>query len=188
MLHKDILTLLLPVSWIMTDNERIVYGAALDRMKARYDSIPLEMFPATAVELLPEWERLYRIVPPPAVSLDSRQKAAGFACRATGDIKKPYFITLAATLGYTIRINDYREPVIGYYAIGDELDYEPWQDFSAAVSGAGDSLGMGATPQILPACWLVVVLAVPAVPPTPNLEAVLNDLKPAHIHLNFIYP
>jgi len=172
--HSDILQLLCPVPWIMTDNERAVYGAALDRTKARLDAIAPEMFPDTAVELLPDWETLYQVVPAPGATIAQRQQVLAAKCKATGDIKAPYFVTLAAAMGYAIAIAATSTPDAG-------------QDFTAGVSGAGDTLGYTLDP-VGPFIWDITVhLVAGQVNPAVDLEAVLQDLKPAHRTLNFIY-
>lgn len=162
-----------------------VEGAALDAAQARLNTLLAEVLPDTAVELLSKWEALYEITPPAGATLAARQAAVAGKFRATGDIKKPYFVLLAASMGYTIRIDDYTESMAGWQCAGDELLDEPWAYFSAGIGAAGDTLAFEDV--VLPWIWEVVVTAVPASPPTPNLEAVLQDLKPHHIQLNFTY-
>jgi len=164
----------------------LALAAEYSRLDARADDLLREFQPSTAVELLPEWETEYGIIPLAGATIQERQQLAAWYHVTDGDIKKPYYVALAAMYGFTIRIDDYIAPIIGYYAIGDMLCFEAWQDFSAGVSGAGDNLGMESSPALLPACWLVVILAGPA-NPAPELEALLLDLKPGHIHLNFVY-
>lgn len=167
MSHDEILQLLTPlVAGGIFAADIALEGAALDIFQADLETLR-QLIITDSAELTPSSDRL-KLVP------------------IKGDIKKPYYIALAAALGFTIRIDDYIAPIIGYFAIGDELVFEPWQDFSAGVSGAGDNLSMGTVPALLPACWRVIILAGPLLP-SPALEAMLLDLAPAHIKMNFIY-
>ena len=102
-----------------------------------------------------------------------------------GDIKKPYFVSLAAALGYTIRIDDYIDSMSGWLCAGDEVLEDLWIYFTAGCAMAGDYLA--SEDVIIPWIWEVVVIASPETTPTPDLEAVFNDLKPAELHLNFTY-
>jgi len=172
-----------------TEQGAILTGLSKEfaRIDSRARDLLRELNPATAVELLPEWEELYDVPAIAGATLQQRQTIAAWYHSHGGDIKQPYFVELATALGYAIRIDEYKAPIIGFFAIGDMLVFEEWQEFSAGVSGAGDSLGMESTPALLPACWLVVVQAAPATLPEPTLEEIMADIKPAHIHLNFIY-
>lgn len=101
------------------------------------------------------------------------------------DVKKPFFVRLAAAMGYTIRIEDYIPLMAGWICAGDEVLEEQWIDFSAGVSGAGDSLGQ-IDGSVLPFCWKVVVIGA-GDGPVVELEALINDLAPAHRLVNFEY-
>lgn len=155
------------------------------RIDGRAQDLLREFHPATAVELLPEWEAEYQITPPAGATIEARQQVASWRHTAEGDIKKPGLVALAAWLGYTIRIEDCIPSMAGWLCAGDELLEEPWMEFNAGVSDAGDYLAQEDT--ILPWIWRVIVLAVPATPPTPGLEEVLRAWGPAHIQMNFDY-
>ena len=155
------------------------------RIDARAKDLQRGFNPADAVELLPEWEAEYGITPPEGASIADRQRAVAYRYSVEGDIKKPHFVMLAASMGYTIRIDDYTESMAGWQCAGDELLEDPWRYFSAGLGAAGDTLAYEDV--LLPWIWEVVVTAVPASPPTPDLETMLQDLKPAHIQLNFTY-
>lgn len=103
-----------------------------------------------------------------------------------GDIKKPYFVTLAATMGYTIQIDDYTENMVEWTCVGDTITANPWHYFEAGIAMSGDYLAQENV--ILPWIWDVVVLTVPDTIPVPSLETVIDNLTPAHFHINFIYP
>lgn len=151
----------------------------------RSEALLDEADPRTANELLLDYERLLCIVPPVGASIAARQTAVLGRLLTGGDIKKPALGALAASMGYTIRIDDYTESQADWLCAGDEMLDEPWGYFTAGISMAGDYLAQEQT--ILPWCWEVIVTAVPDLVPTPDLETLLNDLKPAHIKLNFTY-
>lgn len=101
------------------------------------------------------------------------------------DIKKPFYVALAANMGYAIRINDYAPTMEGWLCTGDTLMEEPWGYFTAGISMSGDCLAQEIV--VSPWVWDVVIDAVPDPVPTPNLDTVMNNLKPAHILLHFVY-
>lgn len=185
MLHKDALTLLNPVAAVVEPLDHELDGAALDAVEAAGAILLEEFYPSGSTSLLAEWEALFGLVPAPGALLADRRLQVVSWLRYRSDIKKPHFIALAASLGYTIIINDYAEPVIGFFSIGDTIQYEPWLEFNAGVSLAGDYLAQEDT--IFPWIWEVVIQAVPAVIPSPTLEELIADLKPAHMLIHFTY-
>lgn len=167
------------------ETDLIVEGAALDAADAAITALGGEFFPNTTDALLTEWERVYEITPPAGASLESRRLALVGKYQEAGDIKRPYFVALAAAMGYTIYIDDYTESQAGWQTAGAELLEEPWIYLTAGVGLAGDTL---ASEDVrLPWLWEIVVLAVPAVLPSPSLEQVFADLHPPHYQLNFTY-
>ena len=186
MLHSEVLGRLFPVELGgMHDDDVTVDGAALDRAQELIDAFLVEMFPGTAVLLLDRWEALYEIVPAEGATIAERQAAVQARHLRKGDIKKPFFVLLAADMGYTIRIDDYTPSMADWLCAGDEVIEEPWDYFSAGLGMAGDYLAQENV--VTPWIWKVVVLASPPTPPSPSLETVLNDLKPAHFQLNYEY-
>jgi uncharacterized protein YmfQ (DUF2313 family) len=167
------------------DEDLGIEGDALDAVQARIAALQPEMFPDTAEELLHKWEQLYEIVPVAGATIAARQEVVTGKFRSTGDIKKPHYVALAASLGYTIRIDDYTESMAGWQCAGDELLEDGWIYFTAGIGAAGDTLAFEDV--VLPWIWEVVVTVVPDNPPSPDLEQVLQDLKPDHIMLNFTY-
>lgn len=90
-------------------------------------------------------------------------------------IDKTFYIFLALSMGYEISITTNAEEETG-------------QDFTAGVSGAGDTLGYTEDTE-LPYIWDILIYPHDAEPiPAPELEALLEDLKPAHRKLIFHYP
>lgn len=71
----------------------------------------VDVFPATAIDLLPEWESalgLPDLIGAPPSTLSGRQAAVVDAFADTGGQSIPYFIALAARLGVTVTIATYR--------------------------------------------------------------------------------
>lgn len=188
---EALLSLLPPgLAWPRENGEMVDLLAGLAeepaRISQRADDLLRECNPRTAVELLPEWEAEYGITPVPGATVDQRQQAVWYRHVSQGDIKRPHLGNVAASLGYLVYIRDYTTCMADWLCADDELiDDEPWIDMSAGVGEAGDTLSQ--EDAVLPWIWEVVVVFSPVVVPTPGLEAVLNDLKPPHIQLNFTY-
>ena len=167
MSHKEALERLIPVELGgVEDGDLTVEGDQLDLAQADIEALR-QVIITDIITLTP-----------PA---DDRIKL----CPVRGDIKKPYLVARAAAIGYTIRIDDYTPSMVGWLCIDDELIDAEWENFSAGLGNAGDTLSQEDV--VLPWIWLVVVLgAVEGVTTTlDQLEVLLNDLKPAHILLNF---
>lgn len=186
MLHKETLKLLIPLALDgKLAADLVIEGAALDAVQARFADFHAEISPDSADELLARWEAIYELMPVAGASQESRQAVLLGKFRAFGDIKKPYFVALAASMGYAIRIEDCIPAMSDWLGAGDELLEDLWVYFTAGVGLAGDTLAFEDV--LLPWVWEVVVTVVPASPPSPDLEQVLQDLKPHHILLNFTY-
>lgn len=186
MLHEDILKLLIPIELAgVFTSDLEVEGAALDAVLTRVGDLQAEIFADTSSELLSTWEAFFLLNPPTGATTASRRAAVIAKIRARGDIKKPYYIALAASMGYTIRIDDYTESMAAWHCAGDELLDELWEYFTAGVGTAGDYLAY--CNPILDWIWEVVVTAAPPAPPTPDLETMFAALKPADMLINFTY-
>jgi uncharacterized protein YmfQ (DUF2313 family) len=186
MSHRDVLALLIPmeIGGVFAD-DLAIEGAALDATQEQIAGLQSEMYPDTSEELLTSWEALFQLSPPAEAPPETRRATVTAKLLATGDIKPPYFVQLAEALGYSIRIEDYTASMSAWHCAGSEVLEEPWSYFEAGVSGAGDTLSY--EHDVLNWIWEVIVTATPAIAPSPALEEVLNDLKPAHIQLNFTY-
>lgn len=156
-------------------------GKALDAALASADRAQGAVTPFFAEQLLPDWERVCGITPPANAAYQQRLQAVLAKLAETGGLSIPYFVRLAAGLGYRVSIN------------------EP-QPFRAGVNRAGDTLWV---PDIL-WVWQVLVHGGSALAyrfqaglsaagerltafGDPVLEAVFNDLKPAHTYVYFAY-
>ena len=141
-----------------------------------------DAFPATAVELLPEWEAALGLPDPCAgesPTLQGRQAQVVARLTGVGGQSIPYFIAYALLLGYTITVTEYSPFRMGCMAMGHALGSADWSHtwavnaplhtvtpFRMGLSGMGEPLES----------WGNVVL-----------ECELNEVKPAHTLLNFIY-
>lgn len=86
-------------------------------------------FPATADALLPEWEATLGL-PDPCVNatgdMGQRRRAVLSHWSATGGLSKAYFIAVAAALGFTITVTEYRPLRAGLSGAGQPLNGGDW--------------------------------------------------------------
>lgn len=78
-----------------------------EKLEAARENLRLEMLPDTAILTLPDWERCFELHPAEGDPVSVRQKRAWAAYIAQGGLSRPYFIQLAAAMGYTISISEY---------------------------------------------------------------------------------
>ena len=181
MLHKNVLKLLFPIE-LTGDFEKDIEleGEHLDAAQTRAEELLKEMFPDQSYELLPGWERVCGLTPGSDDTLQLRREMVIKKLRELGGLSRPYFIQLAASLGYTITIEELRPFMAGIGRAGDALYIEAviwiWRVkiagqslyyFKAGQSTAGERL-----------LWWPVQTA---------LENILNELKPAHTFIIFDY-
>lgn len=89
----------------------------------------VDAFPATAVELLPEWEAALGLPDPcagvaPTVAARQQQVVARFA--GSGGQSMAYYIGYAAILGYTITITQFSPARAGQLRAGQPLNGVAW--------------------------------------------------------------
>lgn len=97
------------------------------------DLIERESDPRATIELLPDWERNFGL--PDAcvaerITVADRQKALVVKMTTLGGQSREFFIDLAASIGYTIRITEYAPFMCGVSECGDtrdEFDDPRWQ-------------------------------------------------------------
>ncbi|QBR31896.1 MULTISPECIES: YmfQ family protein [Pseudomonas] len=155
----------------------------LARVDGRGESLPKEANPASTNELLSDWERVAGLPDKCSRALEEtlqgRKNALLTKLTSTGGQSPGYFIELAASLGYTVTIEEYRPFRAGHSSAGDLLTNGPWiftwlirapevsvTEFRAGLSGAGERLRT----------W-----------GNDTLECKLNQLKPAHTIAIFAY-
>lgn len=187
MRHANLLTLLLPpVSYERTGPclaaGLAAEGAALDQTRQSAQRAASGVTPFYASALLSDWERVCGVTPGSADSYQQRLQAVLAKLAETGGLSRPYFIRLAERLGYRIEIAEPEPFRAGRNRAGERLwipeiiwvwrvivhgraGAQIWR-FRAGQSVAGERLTSFADPVI---------------------EAVFNDLKPAHTFVYFAY-
>ncbi len=124
MSHAALLTALMPpVSYDPTgpklQAELLADGNALDAALQKADGLLGAITPYFAGELLPDWERVLGITPPSDASYQQRVNTAAAKVAQVGGLSIPYFKQLAASLGYTINIDELQYPQAGIARAGD---------------------------------------------------------------------
>lgn len=153
----------------------------LDRVAASADNAAGAVTPYYAASLLADWERVLGLTPADGATYQQRQQRVLSKLAETGGLSIPYFTRLAANLGYTITINEPQPFRAGTGRAGDRLWVKeviwmwrvdvsnarvPVYRFRAGSSTAGERLTSFSDPVI---------------------EAIFNDLKPAHTFCWFAY-
>lgn len=181
MLHKNALKLLFPIA-LQGDFEKDIEleGKHIDNAQSRAEQLLKEMFPDGAYELLHAWERVCGLVPGADDPLLLRRDRVIKKLREFGGLSRAYFIGLAASLGYTITIEELMPFMAGWGRAGDTLYiYESLWIWRVKVSGQAlyyFRAGQSAAGERL--LWWPVQSA---------LENILTELKPAHTFVIFDY-
>ena len=90
------------------------------------DLLEIESDPRTTFELLPDWERNWGLPDPcytAPLSIAERQQALVMRMTMLGAQSREFFIGVAAQIGYTITISEYRVWVVGLDRCGDNRVY-----------------------------------------------------------------
>lgn len=140
-----------------------------------------DAFPASTEELLPEWEESLGLPDPcagPGQTIEARRNQVVGRLTGLGGQSVPYYIAIAAGLGYQITITEFAPFRFGM-GFGSPLCGDAWayawqvnapqftiDYFELGVSGFGEPF----------ASWGSTVL-----------QCELMRLKPAHTYLNFFY-
>jgi uncharacterized protein YmfQ (DUF2313 family) len=150
------------------------------RIDMRAAELREEADPRTTVEMLPDWERVAGLPDPcagQAQTLAERRQRLVAKLAARGGQSIAYFVGIAAQLGYTVTIEEFRVFTCVSRCI-DALNPPPWQHAwrvraptntvrtMTAESGCDEPL----------ASWGNQIL-----------ECVIGRLKPAHTHVIFAY-
>ena len=152
------------------------------RVDVRAHALLGEVIPGRTLELLQEWE-LTAGLPDTCVqsgqTLQERRNALVAKLTNSGGQSKAFFIALAAYLGFTITITEYRPFRVGISAVGDALSNGDWI-FTWKVNGEETTIvyfraGLSAVGEPLRK-WGNEIL-----------ECVINQLKPAQTHVIFAY-
>ncbi|HCQ8415826.1 TPA: DUF2313 domain-containing protein [Klebsiella michiganensis] len=140
-------------------------------------------FPSTALMMLYEWERTLGLPDDCAIgemdSIGARQRAVVSKLISTGGLNRNYYISVAAALGYTIHITQFRPAMCGMSVCGDAINGDEWPftwqinvpgtTIRYAYSGStycGDPLGSWGDKQF---------------------ECAITKIAPSHINIIFVY-
>lgn len=91
----------------------------MDDVRASEDRVLASITPFHSTFTLSDFERIYDIVPHPRATIQERRQDILARMAATGGLSIPYFINLAASLGYTITITEPRPFRAGVNRCGD---------------------------------------------------------------------
>ncbi|EHP0991033.1 DUF2313 domain-containing protein, partial [Escherichia coli] len=87
-------------------------------------------FPSTATILLSEWESTLGLPDDCSIGevggVRDRQRAVVSKLISTGGLNRDYYIRIAAALGYTITITQFRPSMCGMSQCGDALNGDEW--------------------------------------------------------------
>lgn len=154
----------------------------LARIDAAAEGLVDEADPRTTAQLLADWERVAGLPDGCVVATQTtaeRRDSLVQKIANLGGQSRQFFIDLAARLGYTVTITEFRPFRVGVNAVGDALNGDTsifaWQvnapagtirEFKVGESAVGDPLRS----------WGDELL-----------ECIIERLKPAHTHVIFAY-
>jgi len=185
--HASLLARLLPPASYDPNAPRIAAelyaeGATLDRIDTTAAVVRDAVTPLHTLDLLADWERVCGLTPEASATYAQRLDAVLAKLRETGGLSIAYFISLAARLGYDITITEFEAFYVDYSHVdADEL-------FEADAHWVWHVYVQGGNARTYPfyvdsACVDEPLLSVN----DPTIEAVFNDLKPAHTFAVFDY-
>lgn len=116
-----------------TNMEQLLLGLAVEwaRVESRGEQLAIDVNPLDTVELLPDWERAAGLPDKCSGELETtiqgRRNALVAKLASTGGQSIQYFIDIAAALGYTITITEFKPFEVGRSTVGEALTNGPWQ-------------------------------------------------------------
>lgn len=158
-------------------------GSSLQRSDNDVTNLIIGAFPSTATVMLSEWESTLGLPDDCSIGeidgISDRQRAVVSKLISTGGLNRDYYIRVAAALGYTITITQFRQAMAGMSACGDALNGDEWPftwrinapetTINYAIAGGsycGDPLASWGNKQ---------------------LECTINRLAPSHLIIIFSY-
>lgn len=153
-----------------------------ERLIARDNNLVADAFPGTAYELLPDWEKSLGLPSQCsglADTIQGRQAAVVARFTSTGGQSRAYFISVAAALGYTVTIAEYRPSRLGSMRMGDRMQSAEWAHVWAIQAPATTVIDFRMGRSALGERFRVWGNTV--------LECELSAIKPAHTTLLFQY-
>lgn len=134
--YRDQFAALLPrgLAWLRAPGSNMIaalYGMSEEfaRIDGRVDRLVEESHPGSALELLADWERVAGLPDnclPVTGSVNERQRRVLAKITSIGGQSRSYFIELAATLGVSIDIDEFR-PMRAGFRTGDRCYGAEWQ-------------------------------------------------------------
>lgn len=114
-----------------TDQAKVLGGVAttFTRLRRRARALLIDAFPATAFQLLPEWEATLGLPDPcagPARTLQERRAHVVARLADEGGQSVPYLVAHAARLGYSITIREFAPSRLGVMRLGDRMQDARW--------------------------------------------------------------
>lgn len=161
----------------------LAWADELSRVDGRAADLVEEADPRTTSELLADWERVAGLpdacVEALAGTQTTAQRRAALVAKLTtiGGQSPAYFVALAAALGYTVTITEYKTFTVRS-KVNDPLNDTPWR-FTFTVTAPLNTVRRFnvRSPVNEPlAAW-----------GNELLECVISRLKPAHSHVLFAY-
>ncbi|KWT89364.1 MULTISPECIES: putative phage tail protein [unclassified Variovorax] len=153
-----------------------------ERQNARSNQLLIDAFPASTIELLPEWEETLGLPDPcagPSPTIAARRAQVVARITSLGGQSVPYFIAYALALGYVITITEFIPARVGIARAGDPLrgvDWaHAWQVNASLHTVVRARVGISQAGEPL-AYWNNTVL-----------ECELREVMPAHTVLIFSY-
>lgn len=167
-------------AWPTEDDHLAAAAEECARVHNRAAALVAEADPRTTTELLSDWERVAGLPDActgPLATLAERRAALVARLTSIGGQSRAYFIALAASLGYTITITEYRPYQVNDH-VNDPLNSELW-NFVWQVNAALDTVRRfnvksGVNEPL--ATWGNALL-----------ECVIRRLAPAHTKVLFAY-
>lgn len=158
-------------------------GSSLQRSDNDVTNLIIGAFPSTATVMLSEWESTLGLPDDCSIGeidgISDRQRAVVSKLISTGGLNRDYYIRVAAALGYTITITQFRPAMSGMSVCGDALNGDEWPftwrvnaletTIKYALAGSsycGDPLASWGNKQ---------------------LECAINKIAPSHLNLIFSY-
>ncbi|SUY95377.1 phage tail protein [Citrobacter freundii] len=116
------------------DNPQSNLAKALAKSFQRVDASAISLlagsFPATALELLPEWEESLGLPDNCTIgetyTIERRRQAVVSRLVGKGSLSKQFYIHLAKTLGYDITIEEFRQARAGFSVCGEAINGDDW--------------------------------------------------------------
>jgi len=185
--HTSLLARLLPPISYDPNAPRIAAelraeGATLDHIDTSAIVVHDAVTPLHTLALLTDWERVCGLTPEVGTIYAQRLDSVIAKLRETGGLSIAYFVSLAARLGYDITITEFEAFYVDYSHVDADVLYE------ADAHWVWHVYVQGGNARTYPfyvdsACVDEPLLSVN----DPTIEAVFNDLKPAHTFAVFDY-